>query len=70
MDTERPPFDARVSRLYLSPAAGMNAMGKETFKKAAKVAQKAAAKRVAAKAAKARKTAAKSSDRKRTTPGP
>src|SRR5216117_1936014 len=61
MDTER--FDARVSSFYISLSVGVNAMAKGTSKKSAKVAKKAAAKRVAAKAAKPRKTAPKSQSR-------
>src|SRR5216110_2880602 len=49
MDTER--FDARVSSFYIILSVGVNAMAKRTSKKSAKVAKKAAAKRVAAKPA-------------------
>src|SRR5436309_16139047 len=45
------PFDARVSSFYISLSVGVNAMAQRTTKKSAKVAQKAGAKRVAAKAA-------------------
>ena len=49
-------------------SSGGNAMAKRTSKKSAKVAKKAAAKRVAAKAAKPRKTAPKSQSRKAAKP--
>src|SRR6266581_871189 len=49
MDTER--FEARVSSSYISLSVGVNAMANRTPKKSAKVGNKAAAKRVAAKPA-------------------
>ena len=58
-------------RTYLGPIAlysGVNTMAGKTSKKSAKVAKKAAAKRVAAKAAKPRKTAPKSQSRKAAKP--
>jgi hypothetical protein len=48
----------------LQPYSGVNTMAGKTSKKSAKVAKKAAAKRVAAKAAKPRKTAPKLQSRK------
>ena len=55
MDTQR--FDARVSSFYISLSVAVNAMAKRTSRKSAKVAKKAAAKRVDATAAKPRETA-------------
>jgi hypothetical protein len=49
MDTER--FDADESSFYVTLSVGVNAMAKRTSEKSAKVAKKAAAKRVAAKPA-------------------